>query len=206
MPKRGMESVRRQQLIAATLSTIHESGFDRVTLSRVARRAGISPGLVPHYFRDKRGLLAATMRHIADELRHEVARHHAPASGPRERLAMTLNANFSPSTYTPELVSAWLAFWGQAHHDPELRRLQRVLRRRLTSNLVHDLRHLLPDADARRIGRGLSAFIDGLSLRHALGEVGLDRAAALAHAHEFLDTHLATAPARGEEDSDAHTS
>jgi len=200
MPKVGMEEVRRQQLITATIRTIHELGYEKVTLARVARAAGISPGLVPHYFRDKQGLLAATMRHIAEELRMELSRHLAAAHGPRARMEAILDANFAPRCFAPEVVAAWLAFWGQAHSDPKLTRMQRVLRRRLRSNLAHPLRELVPDAEARRIATGLSVFIDGLSLRHALGEEGLDRERAHAFARDYLHTQLANAPERADEE------
>jgi transcriptional repressor BetI len=199
MPKVGMEEVRRRQLIDATIRTIHELGYEKVTLGRVARTAGISPGLVPHYFRDKQGLLEATMRHIAEELRMELSRHLAEAHGPRERLTAILNANFAARCFAPEIASAWLAFWGQAHSDPNLTRMQRVMRRRLRSNLARPLRELVPDAEARRIAMGLSIFIDGLSLRHALGEEGLDRERAHAFARDYLDIQLANAPHRAEE-------
>jgi len=202
MPKVGMEEVRRRQIISATVRTIHELGYEKVTLGRVARTAGVSAGLVAHYFRDKQGLLAATMRHIADELRMELSRHLATAHGPRERLDAILNANFAPRCFAPEIVSAWLAFWGQAHSDPKLTRMQRLLRRRLRSNLAHPLRQLVPDAEARRIATGMSVFVDGLSLRHALGEEGLDRQQAHAFARDYLQCQLANAPERAEEAHD----
>lgn len=191
MPKLGMEAVRQRQLIEATMLTIHEVGFQKTTLSRVARRAGISPGLVAHYFRDKAGLLEATMRHIAEDLRLEMARRVSGVRDPRARLAAILAANFSERCFAPATVSAWLAFWGQAHGDPQLNRMQRILRSRLKSNLAYALRGLVPAEDAARIAMALSVFIDGLSLRHALGERTLDRETAHALARDYLDSQLA---------------
>lgn len=190
MPKLGMETVRQRQLIEATVHTIHEVGFQKTTLGRVARRAGISPGLVAHYFRDKAGLLEATMRHIAEDLRQELSARLDGVRDPRERLAAILAANFSERCFAPATVSAWLAFWGQAHGEPQLNRMQRILRSRLRSNLAHALRGVVPAGEVARIAMGLSIFIDGLSLRHALGERALDREAAHAFARDYLDTQL----------------
>lgn len=190
MPKVGMEPVRRRQLITATIRTIHELGFQKVTLNRVAHRAGISPGLVAHYFSDKAGLLEATMRHIAEELSLELSARLAVVETPEERLQAILDANFSERSFAPEAVSAWVAFWGQAHGDPRLTRMQRVLRVRLKSNLAFALRELVSGDEAVRIATGLSVFIDGLSLRHCLGEEGLDRLRARAYAQDYLDKQL----------------
>ena len=191
MPKLGMEPVRRRQMIDATIRTIHELGFPNTSLAQVARRAGVSQGLVAHYFRDKAGLLEATMRHIAAELKAEVVQHRRGLTDPSDRLDAVLEANFSARSFAPESLSAWVAFWGQTHRNPQLGRIQRVLRVRLKSNLAYDLRQLLPDAEARRIAQGLSIFVDGLSLRTAMGERALDRETARAFAFDYLDTELA---------------
>lgn len=191
MPKVGMEPIRQRQLIEATIATIHEVGFPKTTLGRVARRAGISPGLVAHYFRDKAGLLEATMRFIAEELRLELAGHLDGVRTPEGRLKAILAANFSERCFSPAKVSAWVAFWGQAHGEPQLGRMQTVLRTRLKSNLMFALRDIVPPGEAERIATGLSIFVDGLSLRHALGESQLDRHRAHGFARDFLETQLA---------------
>ena len=72
MPKLGMQSIRRRQLIDATLEAINEVGMHDATIAQIARRAGVSTGIISHYFRDKNGLLEATMRDITSQLRDAV--------------------------------------------------------------------------------------------------------------------------------------
>lgn len=55
MPKLGMQSIRRRQLIDATLEAINEVGMHDATIAQIARRAGVSTGIISHYFRDKNG-------------------------------------------------------------------------------------------------------------------------------------------------------
>ena len=64
MPKLGMAPIRRKQLVSAAISVIHEDGFARATVARIARRAGVSSGIVHHYFADKDDLLLSTMRSL----------------------------------------------------------------------------------------------------------------------------------------------
>ena len=73
MPKRGMKPIRRQQLIDAAIASIHEHGFSSATVARIAHKAGVSTGIVHHYFTDKNDLLASTMRSMLDLLRREAA-------------------------------------------------------------------------------------------------------------------------------------
>ncbi len=191
MPKLGMQPVRRQQFIEATIQVIHEEGLDRTTLARVAKRAGASAGLVAHYFGDKAALLHATFRYLAQELAEEYRHQRQNARSPRQQLLAIVDANLAESQSGPAVVSAWLAFWSQVNHRPELARVQRVVTRRLHSNLLHVLRQLLPGAEADRIATGLSVMIDGLWLRAMLSTGGLRVAEARAIARDYLAAQLA---------------
>lgn len=46
MPKLGMQSIRRRQLIDATLEAINEVGMHDATIAQIARRAGVSTGII----------------------------------------------------------------------------------------------------------------------------------------------------------------
>ncbi len=110
MPKVGMEPIRRRQLIAATIEAIHQAGFGQTTVAEVSRRAGLSSGIVAHYFKDKAGLLEATLRSLAEDLRRGVVAHLAQAAGPEARVLAVIDANFAPELFAPPVVTAWLAF------------------------------------------------------------------------------------------------
>lgn len=190
MPKVGMEPIRRRQLIEATIAAIHAHGFADTTVSRIGAVAGVSPGIVHHYFGGKNELLEATMRALLSQLRAAVVAGLGKARAPRARLAALIDANFEPDQFAPQAVTAWLAFWAQVPHVPALARLQRINAARLQSNLRHALRALLPAADAARVASGLAALIDGLWLRCALTEGGVDREAARRLAHDYLAAQL----------------
>lgn len=55
MPKVGMQPIRRQQLIDATLAAVNELGFAEASISQIAQRAGVSTGIISHYFQGKMG-------------------------------------------------------------------------------------------------------------------------------------------------------
>ena len=56
MPKVGMQPIRRQQLIEATLTAIDRVGMGDASIALIARLAGVSNGIISHYFQDKNGL------------------------------------------------------------------------------------------------------------------------------------------------------
>lgn len=108
MPKLGMQSIRRRQLIDATLEAINEVGMHDATIAQIARRAGVSTGIISHYFRDKNGLLEATMRDITSQLRDAVLnRLHALPQGSAElRLQAIVGGNFDETRVSSAAMKA----------------------------------------------------------------------------------------------------
>lgn len=172
-----IEIERRSQLVEATVHEVGEAGSLNVTVSRIAKRAGVSSGLAFHYFGDKDHLFLAAMRHILSLYSDEVRRALRGATTPGERLEAIIRANFSSSNFRRDIVSAWLNFYVLAQSSPQARRLLAVYHRRLRSNLVHDLRPLVGDR-ASDVAQRLSGLIDGLYLRTAIGSGRFDGKAA----------------------------
>ncbi len=179
MPKLGMEPIRRAALVDATIAEIGAVGSLEVTVSRIARRAGMSSALAHHYFGSKEALFLAAMRHVLSVYTAEVRAELAGLRGPRARVSAVIRASFAESSFGREAVGAWLNFYVLAQRAPEARRLLAVYQRRLHSNLVHALRPLA-GAAAPAIAEGAAALIDGAYIREALRAGPPDAAAATA--------------------------
>lgn len=59
--RRPAGSDTRGQILAAARAELAQRGYDGATVRAVARRAGVDPALVRHYFEDKADLFAAAM-------------------------------------------------------------------------------------------------------------------------------------------------
>lgn len=168
-----MELIRRKQLIGATRDSIGEEGFAATTVQSIARRAGVSAGIIPHYFGNKLGLLEATMRELLAQLKLDLINRLPEAPTPRQRLDAIIEANFSITQTDPLSAKTWLAFWSSAMHEPAFARLQAINVQRLHSNLKHSFKALCV-ADDDMAAASLAALIDGLWLRGALSPGGID--------------------------------
>lgn len=193
MPKVGMQPIRRSQLIHATLLAVDQVGMGDASIALIARIAGVSNGIISHYFQDKNGLIEATMRHLMTALRLAVdARRLAVRDpSPRAQLQAIILGNFDDSQVNGPAMKTWLAFWATSMHQPSLRRLQRINDHRLYSNLCCEFRRVLEQHDARSAARGLAAVIDGLWLRGALSGDAFDTEQAQRIAFDYLDLQLA---------------
>jgi len=59
-----IETARRAQIIECAILTIAELGYAQASLARIAKRAGISAGVISYYFAGKDDLIAEVARHV----------------------------------------------------------------------------------------------------------------------------------------------
>jgi betaine-aldehyde dehydrogenase len=186
-----LEESRRRQLIEVTIDSLAELGFVGTTLAQIAGRAGVSPGLVAHYFGDKDGLLDAAFRSLARRVGDHVRARLRQISTPRARIQAVIDANLSLEEFAQRTGTAWLAFWGQVLQVPSLKRVQSVYQRRTLTNLRSSLKKLVPPDEAQSLAAMIAAMIDGVWLRAALsGWREADSESARALLTEFVDGRL----------------
>ncbi|MCA8880460.1 MAG: transcriptional regulator BetI [Rhodobacteraceae bacterium] len=189
MPKIGMEPIRRRALVDAAIAEIGRTGTLDVTVSQIARKAGMSSALAHHYFGSKDQMFLSAMRAVLNSFGTEVCSSLRGLAGHKERILAVIGACFSEQNFRPEVVAAWLNFYVLAQTSPEARRLLTVYYRRLNSNLVHDLRPLI-GTRAPGTARAIAALIDGLYIRQALREENLTGAASVALVSSYVESAL----------------
>ncbi|MGO9995629.1 MAG: betaine-aldehyde dehydrogenase [Steroidobacteraceae bacterium] len=190
-PLEPPEEFRRRQLIEVTIDSLAELGYVGTTLAQIAGRAGVSPGLVAHYFGDKDGLLDAAFRSLARRVGDHVRARLRQISTPRARIQAVIDANLSQEEFAQRTGTAWLAFWGQVLQVPSLKRVQSVYQRRTLTNLRSSLKNLVPPDEAQSLATMIAAMIDGVWLRAALsGWREADSESARALLTEFVDGRL----------------
>ncbi|KOF16703.1 MULTISPECIES: transcriptional regulator BetI [Ensifer] len=190
MPKVGMEPVRRKALVDAALRVIGDQGTLAVTMSEIARNAGVSPALAHHYFGSKEQLLIETVRSLLRQLRDDTVTALSVAATPREKLSALIRVSFQASQFAPDTIAAWLAFYSEAQRSEDVRRFLVVYARRLRSNLMASLKALCPVDDAERIAEGAAAMIDGLYIRQSLRSAPIGIEASIALTEDYVTSHL----------------
>lgn len=193
MPKVGMEPIRREALVNATISEIGRVGSLDVTVSQIAKRAGMSSALAHHYFGGKDQIFLAAMRHILSVYGAQVRAALLGAKTPRDRVEAIIRANFEAGNFRPEVIAAWLNFYVLSQSSDGARRLLAVYQHRLHSNLVHELRVILGEGggqEAHDLADMIAAQIDGQFIRHALREETPSGKRATAQVLGFVDAML----------------
>ena len=143
-------------------------------------------------------LFLSAMRYTLSLYGAEVRSALAGARGHRERLEAIIGAGFTPVNFHRETIAAWLNFYVLAQSSDEAQRLLTIYRRRLQSNLVHDLRPLV-GARAPDVAQRIAGLIDGLYLHHALRSDRITGPRAAQQVLSALDSELAAAGGAAQE-------
>jgi TetR/AcrR family transcriptional regulator, transcriptional repressor of bet genes len=183
---RETADVRRDALIDATCAVLADKGLAGTNVRAICARAGVSPGLLRHYFAGIDDLVcsayAATAARIGAICEAAIAGADAD---PRARLIAFLTASFRPPVTEPALLGSWMAFWALARSNARANAIHRTgyaeFRARLAELLV--AAGLAPES-AGREAIAFTALVDGLWLELVLDPAafGSEAAAQLVNA------------------------
>ena len=165
---RESADARRADLIEATAACLAEHGLAGTNVRAICAKAGVSPGLLRHYFGGIDDLVAATYQATSDRMDTVFAEAvEAAGDDPRARLQAYLTASFRPPVTDPELLGAWTAFWALSRNDARMAEIHAAsyagYRARLGELLIAS-----GAADAARLAIMLTAMVDGLWLELSL--------------------------------------
>ncbi len=200
---RETADVRRQALIDATARCLAEKGVGATSVRAICARAGVSAGLLTHYFDGVEALILATYRDVGEKVAAAMERAVAEAgSDPRDRLWAYLRANFQPPVLDPNLLATWISFWSLVKTSPEIAKTHAETygggRERLEA-LLREAGPQIPRPRARVAAIGLTAMVDGLWLELCLDSSTFSIEEALAMVEEAM-TYVLEKPRDGSVD------
>lgn len=193
---REAPDVRRTALIEAAARVLAARGVAGASVRTICAEAGVSAGLLRHYFDGVDALIAAayeaTGARIDAALEAAVAAAGSdPRQDARERLSAYLTASFAPPVLDPDLLATWLAFWSLVKVDPAIAAIHRRTYAGYRARLEELLAACDPSVDARLAAIGLTAVVDGLWLELCLDATVFTPAEAGAIAERLAAGYLA---------------
>jgi AcrR family transcriptional regulator len=179
---------RADDLIRACAAELARAGATGLSVRNVCAVAGVSPGLLRHYFAGIDDLVAATYQAVAAEVTAALdAAVAAAGPDPHARLTAYVMASFRPPIAAPGQLASWAAFWSLVASQPRIAALHGQIygdyRARLEALLAAQS---VPPADTSRAAIAITALVDGLWLELSLGGDVFDAADAEAIAARWL--------------------
>lgn len=185
MPRTADHAARRRQITSAVRELATNEGIGRVTIARSAAHAGISVGLVQHYYTTKEDLLADTLTSVLQDILDRVDAAIARSERRYARIEQMMDAAFQQLLPLDDSrrQEAYLrhAFAGLALDDQGLREHQRRFDDVIIERSVQGIRNgmhcgeVLPGTDALLEAQATLALVDGLAMRLLLSDRPADR-------------------------------
>ncbi|WP_283136444.1 TetR/AcrR family transcriptional regulator [Rhizohabitans arisaemae] len=173
MPKIVDHAVRRQELVDACLRVVSRLGLAGTTTREISREAGVSHGIIAHYFSGKDDVLRAALQRSYELLAERIRVRIEGLTGAHAlRQALLESLPVDEASVTGEQIE--LAFWSYSLGNPALadeRWRSYSQWRLLLEVLVRDAQtrgELTSRQDPTLVAEAFIALIDGLGAQAAL--------------------------------------
>jgi AcrR family transcriptional regulator len=165
-----LRDASRQKILEASLELFGTKGYESTTISAIVKKAGISKGLIYHYFESKQDILKELVEYLMElggvRMKGYMERKEELLNGnPKERLRAMLDLFFIEMRENYHTWSLILNLTVQVHHfqfihDMAMQKMNGYLL--LMTDLFKDLGYQNPESEARILG----ALFDGIGMQY----------------------------------------
>lgn len=175
MPKLGMGPIRREQICRAAARTISEQGFAGTTMRMVAEEAGVSTGMLNHYFANRMEMLEETLVFVSQRQQEREAAA-IEGIGPGEgRLRALVRSVLPTDQDSTEAWRVWIAAHGASVRLPHLRKLMGGRNDLWFEILQRGLEGIVPTTPREKVPYAwqLDALMNGLIIQAITSEANI---------------------------------
>jgi TetR/AcrR family transcriptional repressor of bet genes len=171
-----MGPIRREQICRAAAAVIAREGFAGSTMRMVAEEAGVSTGMINHYFANRQDLLTQALVFVSESAQERMRAAIEDVPPGRARLTALLDSALADDERAVETWRVWINAYGEAVRLPGLRH---TIEARLLSwyELIdRALEGLVPAQERGTIPWSwrLDAVLNGLAIQALTSEAALD--------------------------------
>ena len=172
-----IEEKRRSQIVEIAIQTIATQGFSQTSLAEIAKKAGISKGVISYHFDGKEELVEEILRSLLRKPAEFVKERVSRAETTLEKIRAYVEANFEFMKMNRVGYVALVDLWGQRDsgrnslnadaYEPSRHYLAHILEEGQRTGEMHAF-PLMPTASL------IQGAIDGVMLQWVLDEKAID--------------------------------
>ena len=133
-------SYRKRQITRAAYEIIAEKGYYNFTMMDIAKKAGVSSGLIHHYFKDKENMLVTLLREMQQNVRSSLERALEREADPKVKLGIFIDQGFGLVENEKEYIYVTFDFLTQIKFNERMQRILSKLYRGYRETLSQILR------------------------------------------------------------------
>jgi AcrR family transcriptional regulator len=173
-PRQKPSKDRHQEILNAAAKVITDRGLAETRISDIAKRAGVSPGLILYYFESKDRLLSDALSYTNDRFYLETSRELRRIPEARKQLERFIELSVPgllPEFERLEEWALWIEIWVRALRDPDMAKDREVLDKRWRAQIAEIVRsgqqsgEFSVDDPPEDLALRLGGLIDGLAVQ-----------------------------------------
>jgi TetR/AcrR family transcriptional repressor of bet genes len=123
MPKLGMKEIRKEQVIAATIQCIVDKGLSKMSVKDISAQAGVSTGIIYHYFKNKEDLLLQVLKESFRKSHEQVMSTVEGLADPMAKLSVHVENIHAVPRENPDFFSVLMNYLGEAKYNPAIQQI-----------------------------------------------------------------------------------
>ena len=170
MSKMDAVTERKNQIVQATVECITKHGYHNFSMQDVARKAGVSKGIIHYYFLNKDDLMMSVLDKVASDIELILQEEMQTEQDPLRKLEIFIAVSMDVVRNTREYYQVNMDFWTQINQKEAVRVVisnhYKKFRRTCEKILQEGIQQgLFQEIDAHEYASFILALIDGISLQ-----------------------------------------
>lgn len=170
MSKMDAVTERKNQIVQATVECITKHGYHNFSMQDVARKAGVSKGIIHYYFLNKDDLMMSVLDKVASDIELILQEEMQTEQDPLRKLEIFIEVSMDVVRNTREYYQVNMDFWTQinqkeavrvviSNHYKKFRKTcQKILQEGIEQGVFQSI-------DPHEYASFILALIDGISLQ-----------------------------------------
>lgn len=178
MGRKSLAKERREQIVRALNRCVNKHGLQNTTIKKIAREAGVQPGILHHYFKDRDEIIEEMVKTIVDEVTAKYLEEIKRYRDPEKQFQKAISFLFGPEMINDEYAVFFSDCWAEARRSPRARKSFRMLYDRFHRVIVDLLIQSgkacgLSSKEVDDLAAMITAIQDGVSLQWDVNHEGI---------------------------------
>jgi TetR/AcrR family transcriptional repressor of bet genes len=134
--RKSLAKERREQIVRALNRCVSKYGLQNTTIKKIAQEAGVQPGILHHYFKDRDEIIEEMVKTIVDEVSAKYLEEIQRYQDPEKRFREGISFLFGPMMVNDEYAAFFSDCWAEAKRNPRIRESFKMLYERFRRGII----------------------------------------------------------------------
>jgi len=111
MGRKSLAHIRRKEIINGFFKVVAEKGFANASIREITEAAGVSKGVLHHYFENKEAMVLGVMDHVLETYMSEFLEGLEKSEAASDQLEFFFSWFMDLGRFDMEFSRAWMEFW-----------------------------------------------------------------------------------------------